>query len=47
MQEILTRLAAPFDLKLVKWGVTATNKEKTNRYKYRSRAFRSIVIRHF
>jgi hypothetical protein len=29
MQDILARLAAPFDLKLVKWRVTATNKEKT------------------
>lgn len=29
MQDILARLAAPFDLKLVKWRVTATNREKT------------------
>jgi hypothetical protein len=28
-KEILDRLAAPFDLRLVKWRVTATNKEKT------------------
>jgi hypothetical protein len=29
MKDVLDRLAAPFDLKLVKWRVTATNKEKT------------------
>lgn len=29
MQDILARLSAPFDPKLVKWRVTATNKEKT------------------
>jgi hypothetical protein len=28
-KEILDRLAAPFDLRMVKWRVTATNKEKT------------------